>query len=622
MSASRWALDRDFHANFDSVSCAELFPYASKPGNFNMEYADPCLLAQFVLTRCPRLAQRWCSALRQHKGTASNPWRCIVGYDEFQPGDKFDFDKAKLVMCLYFNFAEVDAACQGSTWFCPVSVRATEADSVVGGWSRVMSCVLHRMFLGPNGFSTVGVAFTHRGCDYVVFAYLASLMSDGDGIRKGIGWRGSSSLRPSIIHGNILKKNSDLAGRAPGFVEITCSDHRELHKTTAAEFHDSCDLVAEAFDRWHTHRTLAKGLYDNILKTEGLNYVPGGIAFDTRLRGRVNFFDALTVDWAHTWLQDGVLTVEAGLMIRACAPRLTPSHLTNFLRRPWQFPQSMGAKGKLLWRIFDFHRLDDHGEVDKVRASVSELLGLYGLLRHYFATEVVDRPELLPHWRSFEACCRVLDLILAAKKKLVSPKRAASILRVRISRFMELHLACYGSESVRPKHAWQWAIAEHWERDDEVWDALVIERLHLTVKSTAIRLRSLVRMERTLLSGTLNAQISSLETLNGPCCLLDNRPMTMNGLPHTLFADSVQVWGMSLSVGDVAFHRDNAGKVLACVLEEGSFYCILEMFAPSAVLTPHAKRWRLNTGDVKFIPAQELEQAPGPHTNKQWSQNS
>ena len=156
--SSYWGLDKDFHANFDLVACSDMFPYADKPGGFNMEYADPGLLVQLVLTKCTKLAQRWVTALRHHKGTPSDPWSCILGFDEFQPGDKLSFDREKAVMCLYFNFAEVDAASQGSTWFCPVSVGSAQADSVVVGWSRLLSCILHRMFLVTNGFSTVCIA--------------------------------------------------------------------------------------------------------------------------------------------------------------------------------------------------------------------------------------------------------------------------------------------------------------------------------------------------------------------------------------------------------------------------------------------------------------------------------
>ena len=44
------------------------------------------------------------------------------------------------------------------------------------------------------------------------------------------------------------------------------------------------------------------------------------------------------------------------------------------------------------------------------------------------------------------------------------------------------------------------------------------------------------------MSGTLNAQIAALQTLNGPCCLLDE-PVQVDTLPNTFFADSMQVWG-------------------------------------------------------------------------------
>ena len=119
-------------------------------------------------------------------------------------------------------------------------------------------------------------------------------MSDGDGLRKGLGWKGASGIRASIIHSSMLKKGSDLAWRAPGFVEITCCDHRLLHKTTPEEFRNSCDLVAAAHAR-HRDGEITKTLLENIEKTEGIRYVPGGLAYDLRLR-RLGFFEAITVE--------------------------------------------------------------------------------------------------------------------------------------------------------------------------------------------------------------------------------------------------------------------------------------------------------------------------------------
>ena len=120
------ALTEDFHANFDMVVCREQFAYtveSGKPGSFTLEYADPGLLCQHVLSHCPRLAEKWIRSLQSHPCTAANPWGLVLGYDEFNPGSMFDFDHTKQVMCLYFNFVEIDDASLGCTWFAPVAAR-------------------------------------------------------------------------------------------------------------------------------------------------------------------------------------------------------------------------------------------------------------------------------------------------------------------------------------------------------------------------------------------------------------------------------------------------------------------------------------------------------------------
>lgn len=605
-SYTQRAWTEDFHRNFDAVATQESYKYSKKPGSFDLEFAEPGLLIQHVLSESPRLARAWVAALGKQPCSPTAPWKCIIGYDEFSPGDKFSYERSKTIMCLYFTFIEVDAASQGCAWFCPLVVRATQADSVCGGWSHILACFLHRMFLGTYGLQTVGTTFRYRERDYLIFAYLSNLISDGDGIRKGIGWKGHASLRPSLVHSNILKKDSDLANRADGYVEITCTESRLLRKATADEFNDSCDLVAEAHARWQRGE-ITKALFENVSMTEGMNFVPGGVAFDMRLRGRVMFFLAITMDWVHTFLQDGVMNVEACLMIGACAVNIET--LRRFLSLPWQFPHHMQSKGQQLWRIFSDTRLDEHGEVDKIRATASELLGLYSLLRHFVSTEIDITAELQPNWDSFDACCKLLDLIAQAKQRLVSARAAAPELRRRMRRFMRLHKRCYGTRHIRPKHAWVWGIAEHWERDDDVFDQFIIERLHLTVKATAQRLKSLVRLERTILCGTLNTQLSLLQSLNASCCLLDERPIEVDSMPGTFLADAMQISGMSLHVDDVVFYGEVAGLLLACVLEDDVIHGIVEMWRAPVVLTPHAKRWRRNAGAIRILPASELDQA-------------
>ena len=598
----------DFGSEFDKASCQDHL--ATKNGRqFVHEYLDPSLLVQLVLGKSPRLARRWVQALMEHPNSIDSPWQCIIGFDEYQPGNKFSYEKSKAVMCVYFNMVELDCISQGMTWFCPVAVRMHEVDKVQGGWSHVFACFLHRMFLGEHGAQTVGITFSYQNRDYVVFAVLGHLLSDGDGLRKATGWRGASSLRPSLLHGNILKKDSDLATRVPDFVEISCTNRALPIATTSAEFEDSAELVEEAFNQYRSGH-INKTMYEKIQMSESLNYLPGGLAYDRRLRNKVEWFDALTYDWVHTFLQDGVMSVELLLRVKASNRPAMADKLKAFLHGAWEFPKAMEGKGQHLWRIFSENRLDDSGQIDKIRANASELLGVYSLARHFFATEVEDpSPENESKFESFESCCQLLDHILATKKELVP--MSADHLFDRIEEFMTKHVSCYGNQHLKPKHCWLWGIAERWRRNKvkQVWDCFIIERLHLRVKAIGAKLKSLQRFEKTLLSGLLNEQLCALETLEGHSCLLDNNPIRLNELPGTCFGACMQVHSMMLSVDDVVFRNDDAGLLRACVFEDGELYGVVEMWAHIADVTPDASRWQSQTGQIRLFSASALDQA-------------
>ena len=605
---SRQELEDDYHSQFDKAACQDCL--ATKDGReFVHEYLDPSLLVQLVLTNSPRLARRWVNALMEKPATVDNPWTCIVGFDEYQPGDKFSYEKAKAVMCVYFNMEELDCVSQGTTWFCPVTVRNVQIEKVMGGWSHVFACFLHRMFLGEQGMQTAGITFSYEHRDYIVFAKLGHLLSDGDGHRKATGWKGASSLMPSLLHGNILKKDSDLATRsAHGFVEISCTNRALVIPTTKHSFEDSAAIVEEAAIQYRNGQ-IRKGRYEMIQKTESLNYVPGGLAYDMRLRNKVEWFEALTFDWVHTMLQDGVMSVEMTLRIEASKTPKIADKLKAFLYKSWNFPKAWDAKGQSLWRIFSERRLDENENVDKIRATASELLGVYSMVRHFFYKEAEDpSPENQNKFESFESCCRLLDYLLATKKELV-PMDADRLLD-HIEEFMTKHVSVYGSKCLKPKHCWLWGVAERWRRSKFVWDCFVIERLHLRVKAIGTRLHALQRFERTLLSGMLNEQLCALETLEGHSCLLGS-VFKVDSLPDSCFASEMVVRNMILSVDDVVFRHDNAALLRAVAFEDGELYGVVEMWAHIAHVTPHASRWQSQTGDIRICPANELDQAAG-----------
>ena len=66
---------------------SELDPAKARAGDvpFQLEDADPGLLIQHVLSESTTLAQEYVDALSIHPGTQGNPWRLVVGFDEYVP---------------------------------------------------------------------------------------------------------------------------------------------------------------------------------------------------------------------------------------------------------------------------------------------------------------------------------------------------------------------------------------------------------------------------------------------------------------------------------------------------------------------------------------------------------
>ena len=110
----------------------------------------------------------------------------------------------------------------------------------------MLAVFLRRLLLGASGLATAGIAVEINGSPTLIFAKLRILISDGDGLRLAFSWRGASSIKPCLKHGNVLKRNSDLVHRGEGFVEITEDNYELFKQTSTNEFYVSVDKVAAA----------------------------------------------------------------------------------------------------------------------------------------------------------------------------------------------------------------------------------------------------------------------------------------------------------------------------------------------------------------------------------------
>jgi hypothetical protein len=326
---------------------------------------------------------------------------------------------------------------------------------------------------------------------------------------------------------------------------------------------------------------------------------------DPIIRSRVSVLDVVNYDWMHAALQDGTLTTEAALFLSACEEvGVASEHIGTFLKNGWSFPKASRSKGKALHRVFDSHRKSTSS---KLKASASEMLGLYALLRHYFEIHVGDKPQVAAQLASFQAACACVDVILRAKRGLLTMGRASGELRGHLDKHFRLHEVAYGSSHFKPKHHWMWDVCDQFDRSPFVLDCFVIERLHLRAKAMANSVLNTAVFERSVLSSMLNTHRTALLAMDSDQSGLSGRTSILPECPSARIASSLVQGGLQISVGDFAFHGDSMGSVVACCLEFGCLYVIVDKFEFLRRLSAHSGVWRRGAArEVWHVAAVEL----------------
>lgn len=91
-SGNRHCCDRD--PRFDSFSVTERIPAGRS--EFAWEFLSPGKLLPELVRKSPRLRATLEAAVREKRPTAASPWRLIVAYDEFAPGNKLKTDNTRM----------------------------------------------------------------------------------------------------------------------------------------------------------------------------------------------------------------------------------------------------------------------------------------------------------------------------------------------------------------------------------------------------------------------------------------------------------------------------------------------------------------------------------------------
>jgi len=333
-------------------------------------------------------------------------------------------------------------------------------------------------------------------------------------------------------------------------MEISSADVTKWRFWTLSEISKTVCVLNEASDRVR-NGVLPKARLEELEMSFGWNANAHAIWCDRDLSTfcEGDLVATISYDWVHAFLQDGVFSLECWLYM--CSAELDVADLHRFLKADaWRWPASTHHKSSALHKMFDVHRTTSNEKADRLKASSSEILGLYGMLRHYVETRVPQRPSLSKQRASFEACCDVLDVVLMCKRGLVDIEDGARALDVAFRRHFELHLAAYSDENVRPKNHWMGHIAGQIRRHRCVVDAFVIERGHLAVKRIAEHVKNTSRFEASVLSGIINKQFSHVKEARIGSCL-QGAVTVVQGIS---IASQMNVCGLQV-LGDLSLRR-------------------------------------------------------------------
>jgi len=175
------------------------------------------------------------------------------------------------------------------------------------------------LFYGPHGLLVTGLPISDDNGNIiaVVWAKLANLFSDGDGIRAGLDWKGAQGVKPCFCHWNVLQKDSELLEDGDDtYVDITCVDPRRFRRWTQDELYATIDMLNAAWRR-NQAGTMTNIALERLEKASGHNATPYGILGDVELREALKMFDATRYDWMHSALQNGTITWELFLFTQA-----------------------------------------------------------------------------------------------------------------------------------------------------------------------------------------------------------------------------------------------------------------------------------------------------------------
>jgi len=340
-----------------------------------------------------------------------SPWHIIVYFDELTPGNVLRPDNKRKAYLIYFTVKEFGDIIRHENAWLPIGVlRHSVLDQLPGGLSEALRELFWTFFRGPMNFQD-GIEVNHHGASNKIYAVISNVLGDEAALKSCWNGKGAAGTKCCVCCKNILSKNTDLLD----FADM--SYFRSIDEVSDASFDLTSDLdlwsmVDRLSSAWNA---TTKQEFDDLQKSMGMNFCATGVLADRNLRKHIKPITCHTWDFMHTYLQNGVASVETHLFLRVCDKEcgLKFSDLHKFCSSDWQ--QCCRESRKAFAEVFTDARED--ATHDSFKGSASELLAVLPILRHVAELVVSARADLARELASFRL---MHEIVITISRRLYS----------------------------------------------------------------------------------------------------------------------------------------------------------------------------------------------------------
>lgn len=301
---------RMYQANrelFDAVR-TDVVVQDSDGNDLAIPIADVQLLADHLCRTSEVTRALFIDLLESEPCTMERPTKMVFAWDEYKPGNQRDPANPRKTMVLACSFCSFPPCVLSDerAWWTVAMVRTRLLDKVEGGWGAVLRCILRKTFLESSGIAKAGLVLDLGvGAPRSVFVRCGALLSDNEGIQKGLNLKGFAGNKCCLRCSNVWR-----LGAAPdGDVDISCSDWAACHPLSTDTLYDIIDMIDGAAARVRDGR-MPKARLAELETGFGLNFSSRGVLFDRPLLQELNILCTLRTDWMHGELQHGSMAEE------------------------------------------------------------------------------------------------------------------------------------------------------------------------------------------------------------------------------------------------------------------------------------------------------------------------